>query len=207
MWMALGMISLVVVIAAFVGTIVGLIIGIVRKRWNVLKWCAVICGVGFALLIVAVAFDTSNDDSESETASLDAPSSVTSAQPATTPVPPSTPTPEPTATPIPTATPLPRVSASELARAYEANEVAAKTKYEEKVALVTGEVRSITDARGKYDVKLLTGDVWTDIVCKVEISEVDSVTALEKGQVVTVLGKIKGKGFVDIVVDPCSIQQ
>ena len=219
MWTALGIISLLVILAALIGVVVGLIIGITRKSWKALKWSSIVLGVAFVLLIVVVIIDSGVEDSGDENAAATSQSPITSSEPTTIPAPPDTSqpiatptlaptaTPQPTATPIPTATPVPRVSASELAQAYDANEVAAKAKYEEKIALITGEVRSITDARGKYDVKLLTGDVWTDIVCKVEISEVDSVIVLEKGQVVAVLGRIKGQGFADIVVDPCSIQK
>ncbi len=211
MWQALGIISFLVGLAAFIGTIAGLTTGIARKRWKVLKWSGATCCVAFLLLIVAIALDGGSDRSDDTGPPISASNPTTSpeASPSTrltTQEPVATASPVPTATPVPTPTPLPSVSASELAQACEANEVAAKTKYEEMTALITGEVRSITDARGKYDVKLLTGDVWTDVVCKVDISGVDSVIALQKGQVVTVLGKIKGKGFADIVVDQCSIQ-
>lgn len=140
MWMALGLISLVVVVAALVGTIVGLIIGIVRKRWNVLKWCVVICGVAFALLIVAVAFDTSNDDSESELTSLDATSSGTSAQPA--------PMPTPTAVPAPTAPPstaIPTATAIVEPQIVRENEEARKNWRESEARCDRGKMRDYNE--------------------------------------------------------------
>ncbi|MYC06365.1 MAG: hypothetical protein F4X57_04215 [Chloroflexi bacterium] len=63
MWMALGLTSFLVVLAALVGAIVGLVIGIARKRWKVLKWSAAACGISLLLLIVAVALDGGFDDS------------------------------------------------------------------------------------------------------------------------------------------------
>ena len=119
--------------------------------------------------------------------------------------------PEPTATPTPAPAPIPvpiMVSAEELRLAYEANEVAAKAKYEGKTALVTGTVSSITEAGGGYDVKLDTGEVIsiTEVVCKVDASQLDSVLALSEGQYIAIQGIVKGKGLFDIEVIDCSFQ-
>ena len=45
MWMAVGLISLFIGLAALVAIVIGLVIGIARKRWKVLKWSEVSCGV------------------------------------------------------------------------------------------------------------------------------------------------------------------
>ena len=119
------------------------------------------------------------------------------------------PTPSPTSTPTPNQTPTPIiVSAGELYQDYESNEVAAKATYEGKTALIDGSISSITEAGGKYDVKLSTDEVFslTSIVCKVDRSQVESVIALSDGQYVTVMGMIKGKSISDIVVEDCSVQ-
>ena len=87
MWTALGIISLLISLGAFVAIIVGLIIGVVRKRWRFLTYSAVTFGIAFVIFLVAVALDTSSDESESETASIDAPNFTTSSQPAPTPIP------------------------------------------------------------------------------------------------------------------------
>ena len=231
MWYVLAGIFLFIAFAAFVGVIVGLVIRITRKSWKATIYSGVILGVAFVLFLVIGITDPDGSFEASTNARATAealtptatlvPTQTATVEPTATPVhiptstprhtatpmPAPTPTPLPTATPMPTATPIPRVSASELARAYEANQVAAKARYEDKIALITGEVRSITEARGRYDVKLITDDLWTDIVCKIEPTDIDSILSLEKGQVIAVLGKIKGKGFADIVVDPCSIHQ
>ena len=118
------------------------------------------------------------------------------------------PAPTGTPTPVPTPTPIPiSVSAAELRVAYENNEVAAKQKFEGQIALITGAVYSVTEAGSKYDVKLSTDEFLsiTNIVCKVDKSEVDSVLTLNEGQTITVLGKVKGKGIFDIEVEDCSV--
>ena len=116
-------------------------------------------------------------------------------------------TPTPTSVPTPTPAPI-VVSAEELYQAYDNNEVAAKAEYEGKTALITGSVSSITEAGSKYDVKLSTDEIFsiTEIVCKVDKSQVASVIELSEGQYITVLGRIKGKSIIDIVVEDCSVQ-
>ena len=69
MWQALGIASILVLMSAVIGVIVGLIIGIARKRWRVLKWSAVICGIAFVLLMVAVAGDGGFEESDGSRAS------------------------------------------------------------------------------------------------------------------------------------------
>ena len=111
--------------------------------------------------------------------------------------------------PAPTPTPVPiAVSAEELRLAYENNEVAAKATYEGKTALATGTVSSITEAGSGYDVKLDTGEVIsiTEVVCKVDDSQLDSVLALSEGQYIAIQGMVKGKGIFDIEVVNCSFQ-
>ena len=215
MWTALGLICFFVVLVALVGVVVGLIIGIARKRWDVLVWSGVICGIAFVLFIIAVAMDDAFNDSESERISEIPPSSAVSNQPADTPVPTSplvtspTPTPEPTSTPAATSTPEPiKLSATDLVQAYEDNEVAAKSKYEGETALITGEVSSITEAGSKYDVKLRPNAPlsWSVVVCKVNREYEASILPLKSGQITTVLGIIKGKGISDIVVESCMVQ-
>ena len=91
MWQALGIVSFLVGLAAFIGIIIGLIVGIARKRWKVLKWSAAACGVSLVLLIVAVAMDTRADEPpDTGTTSASMSGSVATAQP------------QPTATPVPT---------------------------------------------------------------------------------------------------------
>ena len=116
---------------------------------------------------------------------------------------PSGPAPTATTTPVPIT-----VSATELRLAYENNEVAAKQKFEGQMALITGTISSVTEAGSKYDVKLSTDEFIsiTEIVCKVNQDEIDSVVALNEGELITVLGRVKGKGIFDIEVQDCSVR-
>ena len=120
-----------------------------------------------------------------------------------------------TATPVVTPT-LISVSAEELSRDYANNEVAAKAKYEGKQALITGEVLSIRESGINYDVGLASGTstfFWVSIGCEVSRAQQSAVLELNKGQVVTILGKIIrdedsfGIADVDIVIDDCVIQR
>lgn len=119
--------------------------------------------------------------------------------------------PAPTATPTPVPTPTPitiTVSATDLRLAYENNEVAAKQKFGGQMALITGTVYSVTESGNQYDVKLSTDELIsiTNIVCKVNKDEVETVINLNEGQPITIHGRIKGKGVFDIVVEDCSVK-
>ena len=112
--------------------------------------------------------------------------------------------------PVPTPTPVPlEVTAEEIYQDYDSNEVAAKAKYEGRMALITGSISSVTEAGGGYDVKLATDTSFSimDIVCKVNKSEIASVITLSEGQEVTILGKIKGKGIFDVEVTDCTVRE
>lgn len=114
-----------------------------------------------------------------------------------------------TPTPVPTPTPAPlSVSAKELRLAYEGNKVAADAKYKDQWVLVSGTISSIAEAGGGYDVKLETDEFLslTAIVCKVAADEVDTVLALNTGQYIAIRGILEGKGFSDIVVQNCTVQ-
>ena len=103
---------------------------------------------------------------------------------------------EGTSASVATPTPVPMmVSARELYQAYDSNEVAADLKYKGKTALIDGSISSITEAGSKYDIKLSTDEAFsfTEIVCKVDKSLVESVIALSEGQYITVMGMIKAR--------------
>lgn len=125
------------------------------------------------------------------------------------------PTPMPTTTPTPAPTPTPAalaVSVDELVADYDGNQVAAGLKYEDKRALITGTVSSITEDGDDYDVKMRNNPATLDeisfisVVCKVDSSEVDAIIALREGQEITVLGRVEGQSIIDIVVTDCSVQ-
>ena len=121
---------------------------------------------------------------------------------------PAEPSAPPTATPAPTPTPVPiQVSALELYQEWDSNQVAAEAKYKDQWVLVTGKISNIAEAGSGYDVKLRTEDFsLTEIVCKVDASQVDTVLALQEGQYIAIHGVLEGQGFVDIVVQNCAVQ-
>jgi hypothetical protein len=109
---------------------------------------------------------------------------------------------------VPTQSPTPTpvsVSADALQSEKELNEVAWTSKYNDNLALITGSISSITEAGNKYDVKLETDNFTVSIVCKVDETNEPAVLSLQRGQTVTMLGRVTDDGIIDIVVKDCSI--
>ncbi|MDE2688319.1 MAG: hypothetical protein OXI16_12600 [Chloroflexota bacterium] len=148
MWQALGIVSFLVGLAAFIGIIVGLIVGIARKRWKVLRWSTAACGVSLVLLIVAVAMDTRSDeprDTGTTSATISGP--VATAQP------------QPTATPIPTFDDY-KANAGiiEYEELFRNNE-----QYESQDFYFEGEVVQVIERRNdEYDFRIRIGRVLND---------------------------------------------
>ena len=61
MWGAIGIISLGVGAIAFFTIFAGLMVGVVRRRWELLKWSTVILGICFIFLIIALAADNESE--------------------------------------------------------------------------------------------------------------------------------------------------
>ena len=99
------------------------------------------------------------------------------------------------------------VTARQLNEDYERNEVAADAKYVGNYVMLTGAIYSVTEAVGKYDVKLETDDFIsvTNIVCKVDKDEEATILTLAAGDTVTVLGNVSGKSVFDINLRDCSL--
>ncbi|MXY45808.1 MAG: hypothetical protein F4Y44_02265 [Chloroflexi bacterium] len=57
MWGTIGIISFSVGAIAFFTILAGLIMGVVRKQWEILKWSSVTLGVCFIFFLIAVAGD------------------------------------------------------------------------------------------------------------------------------------------------------
>ena len=112
--------------------------------------------------------------------------------------------PVPSPTPIPSPTPF-SVSAEVLQNEKELNEVAWKNKYNDRIALIEGTIKSVTEAGNKYDIKLETGNFTVDVVCKVDKDYESAVVSLQQGQNVSVLGQVTDDGILDIVVKDCSL--
>ena len=121
----------------------------------------------------------------------------------------------------PTPPPL-SITAIELYSAKQGNAAHWNQNYVGQRALIAGEVTAIEKAGSKYDVKLvaeekvtaITGTVnpftneymGADVVCKVNESEANTVSQLQKGDQVTVLATISDSGIIDLVVQDCSVR-
>lgn len=63
MWQTLAGIIVIVCAAALISVVVGLIIGIARKRWKALKYSSIVFGVSLALLVSASMLGSACGDS------------------------------------------------------------------------------------------------------------------------------------------------
>ncbi len=181
--------------------------GSMARFRRILKWTGIIIGslAGlFILLIVLVAVFAGDDNGSRANTPAERPTSIPVA--ANTPVAPGpTATRQPTATRRPTPTPI-RVTANALERQHEANEVSWESKYVDRYLLITGSISSITETGNQYDVKLSTGNLWVNIVCKVDQSGRSSILELAKGETITIYGLVTNDGIIDIVVRNCTIR-
>ena len=197
------MISVAVIFAAFVAIIVGLIIGIARKRWRVLKWSTATFGVAFLLLVVAVGFDTASDDSEGAPTSPQASKSAPTPSPTPTPI--TTPAPNPTILPAQDPIALPKVTAGQLIEIKNGNEVAFDSKYVGQAYRIVGLVSSVQQAGNYIDVKLQgRRNTIAEVVCKVS-GDWKGAAEIQLNTTVTVEGLVTTKGVIDLVVYDCSV--
>ena len=167
--------------------------------------CAVVGGVIVMLIVVLVIIGIAVDDDVAEQQTSEAPARVSgpegiSSDQSSSVSGSSVADQERIPTPI-------VVSARQLYADYERNEVAADKKYVGNYVEVTGVIASVSEAFGKYDVKLETDDFIsvTHIVCKVDKDEEAAILALEAGQTIAVLGKMRGLSVFDINLDDCRL--
>jgi len=90
---------------------------------------------------------------------------------------------------------------------YESNEVAAKNKYTDKWADISGEISGIEEKSGLFEVSLRGEDFsFSELVCKLPSDNLDAVTDLRSGDNIEVRGLILGvTGMTNVVVKPCTI--
>lgn len=84
------------------------------------------------------------------------------------------------------------VSAKNLTKTYDENELAANEKYKDKFLAVSGKVESIAETFGNVTVSLEGHNVVLTVLCSFEESEKASVAKLKKGQQATLVGKSDG---------------
>lgn len=95
------------------------------------------------------------------------------------------------------------LTATALWRAYASDEVAADSKYKDRVVYLTGQVENVeSDLMDAYLVRLRAGTNWGDIVsCKCSRSQMDQLTKLTKGSYVRIKGRCSGKMPIPTMVD------
>lgn len=98
------------------------------------------------------------------------------------------------------------VTANQLYRAYNANEISADDKYKGRELAVTGRISDISEVLGSINVDLKTGDGigWTKVSCTMKNRDV--VSKLRKGQEITVIGVCEGLTLnISIDLDDCEV--
>lgn len=99
-----------------------------------------------------------------------------------------------------------QVNSTTLAKDYEANEIKANKKYEDKLLEVTGKVESIDEMMGQTFIILEGDEVITSVQCFFdEDSEIDKVAELNKGDSVTIVGKCDGKS-INVGIQNCILK-
>lgn len=100
-------------------------------------------------------------------------------------------------------TPAQKVTAETLMRDYQANEVAADSKYKGQIVEVSGIVDTIgKDILDNPYVSFKTNEVIFTIQCMFDKSQAEQLAGLSKGQKLTVQGKVSGK-LGNIILREC----
>jgi hypothetical protein len=103
-----------------------------------------------------------------------------------------------------------KVTAAELAAAYETNPFAADQKYKNKTLRVTGTVLKITSLIERAKISLVTTgdaqkDEWGGVECRLTTAETPKAAKLKPGDKVTVLGNFKGH-VIDYALRGCVME-
>ena len=100
-----------------------------------------------------------------------------------------------------------KVTATDLVKAYEDNEVKADTMYKDKMLEITGEISSIDVVLGSTVVHVKSDDdkhMFLSVGCTMDNKEKEKVAELKKGEKVTIAGKCIGKAISPSLKD-CKI--
>ena len=102
---------------------------------------------------------------------------------------------------------LPKITSIALIKAYTANEVRADQTYKNKEYEITGQVYSVAVVFGSTVVALSDGSDFslTNVSCTIDKEDVAKVAKIDKGDTVTITGKITGQS-IDIGVDDCLLK-
>jgi hypothetical protein len=99
------------------------------------------------------------------------------------------------------------ISADALARAYNANEIAADEKYKGKAVIITGKIQNIgKDILGSPFVVVGGSGMLDGVQCMFAKSAMSSLASLSKGRTVTISGTVSGKMLSWVMMSDCQLQ-
>ncbi len=99
------------------------------------------------------------------------------------------------------------MSVDALARAYNANEIAADEKYKGKAVIITGKIQSIgKDILGSPFVVVGGSGMLDGVQCMFAKSATSSLASLSKGRTVTISGTVSGKMLTWVMMSDCQLQ-
>ncbi len=100
-----------------------------------------------------------------------------------------------------------KITTTDLYNAYQNNAVSAEEKYQGKYLELKGTVNMIDkDLLGSKYVALKTTNMFNFIQCIIADSEKEKISGLNKGQTVTLQGKVRGQVLGNIILDVCKIE-
>ncbi len=99
------------------------------------------------------------------------------------------------------------LTADQLSKEYEANEVAADNKYKGQVVVVSGSIKDIGKDILDDPYVVIGGLGFLDgVQCMFSKSESSSIAALSKEQSIRIKGQVEGKLIGNVLLKSCSIQ-
>lgn len=100
---------------------------------------------------------------------------------------------------------LVKVKATELATAYDENEVAADIKYKGKKVEVSGSVKDIATVLGSSYVTLMGNEILSDVQCNFDKGTESELATLKKNAKIILRGEVDGKSIFNVSVKHCVI--
>lgn len=100
------------------------------------------------------------------------------------------------------------VDPATLRAAYQENEIAADTKYENNLLKITGTINNIgKDILDEVYLTIETGEYLYDIQCYFsDASQIEIVATLKDGDTITLIGRCSGLSLTNVIVKDCEIQ-
>lgn len=103
--------------------------------------------------------------------------------------------------------PAATLSANQLYQEYDANQVAADSKYKDKVIIVTGSIKNIGKDITDTAYVVIGGEGFLDgVQCMLPGGQEGVVAQLSKGQFVTAKGRVSGQAIGNVLLRNCTLQ-